>query len=106
MQQLCAIIMAGLTTEAVRVGFGRHIYYLKPEQITQAIKLSYTIGPIGCLTLVFGRVSFALSLIALMGVEEWRRWLLYFVVLSQFLVNIILIGVSLGACKPVRKYWD
>jgi hypothetical protein len=98
--------MAGFTNEAVRSGFGRHIYYLTPEQITHAIQMSYIIGPFGCMTLVFGRVSFAVSLIVLMGIETWRRWLLYFVIVSQFVVNFILIGASIGACAPVRKYWD
>ena len=98
--------MAGLTTESVRWGTGRHIYYLTPEQIRQAIKYSYIIGPFGLLTLTFGRISFALSLIVLIGIEPWRRWLLYFVIASQAIIHGILIGMAIFACSPIHKYWD
>lgn len=98
--------MAGLTTESVRWGAGRHIYYLTPEQIRQGIKYSYIIEPFGLLTLTFGRISFALSLIVLLGVEPWRRWLLYFVIASQAIIHAILLFVLIFACNPIHKYWD
>jgi hypothetical protein len=85
---------------------GRHIYYLSPEQIKQAVKFGYIIAPFAFMSLVFGRVSFAVSLLALIGTKKWRRWLLYFIIVSQFVINMILIGVGLGQCTPVRKQWD
>jgi hypothetical protein len=98
--------MAGLSTESVRWGTGRHIYYLTPEQIRQSIKYSYIIEPFGLLTLALGRISFSLSLIVLLGVEPWRRWLLYFVIASQAIIHVILIGIGIFACNPIHKYWD
>lgn len=98
--------MGALTTETVRWGFGRHIYYLTPEQLVQSVKLSYIVAPFAFMSLVFGRVSFAASLFVLIGTKKWRRWLLYFIIVSQFVVNLILIGVGLGVCTPARKYWD
>ncbi len=100
------IITGILTTEAVHWGFGRHIYYLTPEQLAHAIKWSYITAPFAFMSLVFGRVSFAVSLIVIIGTKKWRRWLLWFVIVSQFIVNLILIGVGFGVCTPAHKYWD
>lgn len=87
-------------------GIGQHLYYLSAEQVIQSLKLSYIIQPIAIVALVFGRVSFAVSLLGSLGVKKWPRWLLHFVIVSQFVATVILIGIGFFACNPVRRYWD
>jgi hypothetical protein len=90
----------------VHAGYGRHIYYLTKEQLMQASKISYIINPIAFLGTVFGRVSFAVSLIMLMGIEKWRRWLLYFIIVTQFASTLVVIGLLMFGCHLISKYWN
>lgn len=106
LQQVFAYITAGFTTAAVNWGFGQHMYYLSVEQKIQSTKLSYILAPFAIFSLVFGRVSFAVSLLVLLGVKKWRRWLLHFVIVSQFVATTVLVGIGFFVCLPVRKYWD
>jgi hypothetical protein len=105
-KQVFSVVSAGLITEAVRWGFGRHVYYLTPHQIMESVRYSYYVQPFAFLALVFGRVSFAISLIILIGIKPWRRWLLFFIIAGQFVINWIFIGILLGACSPAAKYWN
>ena len=79
---------------------------LRPDQILKAMKYQYIIQPFAYLALVFGRVSFAVSLIVIIGINKQRRWLLYALIVSQFVVNITWIGIQLGQCNPPQKYWN
>lgn len=106
MSWVFGIITNGLVTEAVRWGFGRHIYYLTEEEATQSIRWSFIVAPFAYFFLVFGRVSFAVSLIILIGTNKWRRWFLYLLILGQFVVNLVMAGVGIGNCNPVHKAWD
>lgn len=90
----------------VESGTGRHIYYLTPEQIMQTTKITWIISPFAFLAVIFGRVSFAVSLLVLVGTKKWRRGLLYFIIATQFLTTLVLLGIIMFGCNPVRKYWD
>lgn len=80
--------------------------YLDYHQATQAIKYQYIVEPLAYLALVCGRISFAVSLIKIVGVTKVRRWLLYSLIVGQVVVNLVMAGVQLGQCKPTAKYWD
>lgn len=90
----------------VESGYGRHIYYLTPNQIKQTIKMVWVLSPFAFLALFFGRVSFAVSLIILMGSNSWRRWLLWFIIVTQFLCMVVVAGLIMFGCNPVNKFWD
>ena len=103
---MLALIAASLVPPLVNAGYGRHVYHLRPEQIKQASKIAWIINPFGFLAGVFGRVSFAVSLLILMGANSWRRWLLYFIIVTQFITSLLVVGILMFGCSPVRKYWD
>ncbi len=80
---------------------------LSLEQVSQAIKYQYMVQPFAVLALVFGRVSFAVSLLKIIGItSRLRRWMLYQLIIGQFVINLIFIGLFLGHCTPVEKYWN
>ena len=62
--------------------------------------------PFAMLGVVFGRVSFAVSLLILMGSELWRKLILWFIIITQFATSLVNIGVIMFGCDPVRKFWD
>jgi hypothetical protein len=90
----------------VQAGWGRHIFYLTPEHLMRAAKISYIINPIAFMATVFGRVSFAVSLIILMGTERWRRYLLWFIIVTQFATTLLLVCLLMFGCRPISKYWN
>ena len=92
--------------ESVEWGFGKHIFSLSPEQISQAVKYGYIAQFFAELALVFGRVSFAVSLLILIGNTKTRRWILYGLIIGQVVTNFIMICIELGQCNPVAKYWN
>lgn len=100
------IVTTATNTAAVNAGFGKHIEALRPDQILRAVKYQYIIQPFAYLALVFGRVSFAVSLIVLIGINKWRRWLLKALIIGQFVLNLIWVGLWLGQCSPPNKYWN
>lgn len=79
---------------------------LRPDQLMKAIKYQYIIQPFAYLGLVFGRVSFAVSLIVIIGVTKPRRYLLYALIIGQFVLNLTWVGIQLGQCDPPQKYWN
>lgn len=96
----------GFATRSVNWGFGKHVYYLSREQISQAMKYQYMAQPFAYMALVFGRVSFAVSLLMIMATNQLRRWILYGLIIGQFLINIIFVCLGLGQCSPPAKYWN
>ena len=58
------------------------------------------------MALVLGRVSFAVSLITIIGISRLRRSILYTLIGGQFIINIIDIGLQIGECDPVAAYWN
>lgn len=104
--QAFGIVSTALSTVAVNTGFGKHVAALRPDQLLRAMKYQYIIQPFVYLALVFGRVSFAVSLIVLIGINKLRRWLLIALIVGQFVLNLILIGLQLGQCNPPEKYWN
>lgn len=104
--QLSGFMSGGLATRSVNWGFGKHIYYLSREQVSQAIKYQYMAQPFAYMALVFGRVSFAVSLLMIIATNKLRRWILYGLIIGQLLINIIFICLGLGQCSPPAKYWN
>ncbi|MCJ1343544.1 hypothetical protein MMC31_001739 [Peltigera leucophlebia] len=103
---LSGFMSGGLATRSVNWGFGKHIYYLSREQVSQAIKYQYMAQPFAYMALVFGRVSFAVSLLMIIATNKLRRWILYGLIIGQLLINIIFICLGLGQCSPPAKYWN
>ena len=71
-----------------------------------ALKYQYIAQPFASLALVFGRVSFAVSLITIIGINRFRRIVLYTLIVGELTINILAIGLQLGECNPPAAYWD
>jgi rhodopsin domain-containing protein len=94
-------------TESYCWGFGRHIYYLSPDELLQIRKYNIiATGPL-LASAMFGRISFCHFLLNTIGTEKVVRKLLYTALASQALVNVIGVILSYGACgSHVTANWD
>jgi hypothetical protein len=96
-----------LTTKACQWGIGRHIYYLTPEQIMNALMYSVLlVGPLN-LSTVLGRASFCLFLLSAIGTNLHVRILLWAALISQALINMSMIILQYSGCgSHLTAVWD
>lgn len=94
------VIFASLLTISCSYGLGRHMESLDPYDRVQAMKWDFTAQAWGVLTPMFGRISFALSLMTLIGTSRLIRAILHSVIWMQVAAGIstvILIYVQCGS---------
>ena len=97
-----------LLTEAQSHGLGQHIWSLPKGQTKQALKyILIQEGP-ACLTSTFGRVSFALFLLVLLGrTARPKRAVLWCIVAVQVTINLIVVVQIYAQCgTQVSALWD
>jgi hypothetical protein len=95
-----------LVSRAIHYGIGRHIFYLKPEQIVKAIKYEYLAQPFGVLAPTAARISFAFFLLKFTGPRKLLKWALWSVIWLQFVVNVAVIVQILVQCHHIASLWD
>ncbi|KAI9737834.1 MAG: hypothetical protein M1834_009203 [Cirrosporium novae-zelandiae] len=71
-----------------------------------AIKYEYLSQPFGIACPTFGRISFAVYMLGLIGPVKWRRWLLHGLIWSQVIVNSVTIILIFVQCEHVDAIWD
>ena len=89
-------------------GLGRQIYFLSPVQISEALKWLLMSEPIGALCGMLGRISFAITLLRLLGPQDRvKRYILYGLIVIQFVGNGIFTIITYGRCGThIRGVWD
>lgn len=76
------------------------------RQTVYAAKLAFLSGIPVLLCQLFGRVSFAFTLLGVMGTTKTRRWFLWFMIVAQFVTNFVALVLSYGICSPLAAFWD
>lgn len=76
------------------------------RQTVHAAKLAFMSGIPVLLCQLFGRVSFAFTLLQVMGTTRNRKWFLWFMIVAQFVTNFIALVLSYGICSPLAAFWD
>jgi hypothetical protein len=106
--QLIGLRMSVKLTISTHWGLGKHVEALKshPERIIYAVKSMYISEFFTIMAPGFGRISFALLLIALVPYSETRRRFLWFVVTIQFIADIATVIISFSQCRPIQGFWD
>ncbi|KAF2472656.1 uncharacterized protein BDR25DRAFT_160792, partial [Lindgomyces ingoldianus] len=108
---LAALSLGIVNTSTVQVainhGLGRHASAIEdPLQIMTAIKWDYISQPTCIMVPAFGRISLALLLLNFAGNTRFRRWLLWFLIVGQFIINSLTFIFILVQCKPIELLWD
>lgn len=96
LQQLLEAIHVAFIAVAFTYGLGKHFTDLEPYN--QKMTLFYAVGFIELFAVtpcMFGRLSFAVFLLALLSpTMKWKRWILWLVMIVQLLVNAVVVSLS------------
>ncbi|OLN81960.1 hypothetical protein CCHL11_08634 [Colletotrichum chlorophyti] len=97
-------IASALTSHNVSLGFGKHVYQIKPANFPAIGLNGNVISSISITSAVWSKTSFAMTLLR---IEEkgWTRYLIWAAIISMN----ILMGFNAMAgwvqCTPIEKYW-
>ncbi|CAI6277648.1 unnamed protein product [Periconia digitata] len=91
---------------SIHYGLGRHIGTLEKSRAQKAIMWDYLAQPSAIMAPTFGRISFVLTIMTLIGNSRTRRSILWFILVTQMLVNVLCFSMILAQCKPVALLWD
>lgn len=102
--QVSLLVSVVLVTFSVRLGLGRHVYEVPPQNFASMGLIGNFTGTFSILAAVWSKTAFALTLLRLM--KDWMRWVLYFIILSMNIamdLNAIFLWVR---CTPSAKTWN
>jgi len=101
------LITGVLITKSCQYGIGRHIYYLSPDQILNAMKYTTVmVGPLVFATML-ARLSFCAFLLATFGPKKIARVILWIAMVSQVLVNLSQVIIQYAACGThISTVWN
>ncbi|KAI9692684.1 MAG: hypothetical protein M1820_009434, partial [Bogoriella megaspora] len=105
---LLSWVLAALVQISCNWGLGRHIWTLDPKHIEQSLKFVFISQPFGISTGVFGRISFAATLLRLPGPHDrWKKAVLWSVIAEQAVINITSITLQFVQCgRHVEGLWN
>ncbi|CAI7627295.1 unnamed protein product [Penicillium discolor] len=114
---LClTIVGSALITVCVKYGFGRHVWDLDAETaVPKVIMFDYLTQTFGISGGTFGRISFIVFVIELLGTRRSHRVILWIILILQILTNVLLIIILFVQCpghgsaiwtKDRGKCWD
>ncbi|SLM35442.1 hypothetical protein LPUS_00351 [Lasallia pustulata] len=98
---------ASLISVATTAGLGRHLYYLRPHQLSKSIKFVTFSQPFCVMSFALSKVAVALLLIRVVP-PAFRRavWFLYCLAGIQLLLGAVVVILEFAQCSPTRSLWD
>lgn len=98
--------MTAFVTKLALIGGARHVYYLTLEQILNATKWSWISQPWGIFLFAPGKAAVAILILRIMGPNSfWRKWILYFLIVTIFIINSLGCIITFAQCDPPRALW-
>lgn len=95
---------AALLTKGVDYGIGLHFEDMAPENIPVVAEYSYAAGFATVLGIAWSKTSFGLTILRISN--GWRRWLIWFIIISMNMVLIANAIMLYAQCTPVRRLFD
>ncbi|KAL7621418.1 hypothetical protein AAE478_008740 [Parahypoxylon ruwenzoriense] len=100
------IITTCFVTYMSSIGGSRHVYYLSPEQRLEAVKWSWISQPWAIFLFATGKASVAILILRFVGRNTvWRKYILYFIVVTIFIINSLGCILTFAQCNPPRALW-
>ncbi|KAI3395661.1 hypothetical protein diail_1028 [Diaporthe ilicicola] len=99
-------VSQALFVVSVVYGIGAHIQGLKPREIVVAMHTSWINMISAIVAIVTGKLSIIAFLDQIRGRHLGRPWFLWFIGVSNIIVNITVVITILLQCSPVEKIWD
>ena len=104
------IAQASLTV-SVTSGLGNHIALLKPPQIVKSIEWSWIGQCLLIQSIGFGKYAVIAFILRIQDRAQSRKttvvtYSLYFIGVSNFVINITEMAMILTSCSPTAKFWN
>lgn len=104
------IAQASLTV-SVTSGLGNHIVLLKPPQIVKAIEWAWMGQCLLIQSIGFGKYAVIAFILRIQDRAQSRKttvvtYFLYFIGVSNFVINITEMALILTSCSPTAKFWN
>ncbi|KAH9902037.1 hypothetical protein F4778DRAFT_781283 [Xylariomycetidae sp. FL2044] len=99
------LIEAAVTQANQSLGFGKHVYDVRPVANLSQIALYTAVGAsVSCFASTFSKISFGVTLLRLTH-GAWRAFV-WFAVATLFLVMLPSALLTWVVCQPVQKAWN
>ncbi|KAL8934539.1 MAG: hypothetical protein Q9216_005857 [Gyalolechia sp. 2 TL-2023] len=86
-------------------GYARHEFYLRPEQRSDAGRLSVISRSCCIMAIATGKISVAFLIQRIQGPSKWRTWLLRFCSVTVFITALFAVIFLFAQCQPARALW-
>ena len=93
-----------VVTFMVYHGLGKHMFYLNMQQISSTVHAGVISRSFSTFSSCFAKISVALLLKRMMNRNKAQEWFLYFIIISNLMVNIVFNIVGLTQCKPAGNH--
>ncbi|KAK0513979.1 hypothetical protein JMJ35_003701 [Cladonia borealis] len=105
------IIDTAMITVAVSSGLGNHMSLLHHSQIVNSQMWSWIAQSILIQAVGFGKYAVIAFLLRIQGRAQGKKmtsltYLLYFIGISNFAINIIIVAMIFTSCSPTAKFWN
>ncbi|KAL8881778.1 MAG: hypothetical protein Q9198_001089 [Flavoplaca austrocitrina] len=87
-------------------GYARHMFYLKPPQLSHAGELNAISRSLCVLGIGIGKVSVAFLIERFAGPSKWRKYLLRSISISIVVSALLTVILFYAQCQPVQALWD
>ncbi|KID59830.1 uncharacterized protein G6M90_00g093400 [Metarhizium brunneum] len=101
------IFFVAILTKDISIGGMRHLYYLTPEERTEAAKWSWISQPFHIMGFATGKISVGILILRVTGSTTfWRRRILWFAIITALLISAVNIILTFTQCSPVEALWN
>ena len=105
------MIDTAMITVAVTSGLGNHLSLLHYSQRVNSEMWSWIAQSILIQTVGFGKYAVIAFLLRIQGRAQGKKmifltYLLYFIAISNFAMNIITMAMIFTSCSPTAKFWN
>jgi hypothetical protein len=106
--QAAGLTMTVLVAVGVHNGYGLHLTDIKNDaQREVALKYTYIAPAVSVVASTAGKISMVFFLIRLLGTsaQSVHHWFLLTITGIMVALNLFVIGILLGHCRPMEKSW-
>ena len=87
-------------------GLGRHMYYLKPDQVEQTFMWLWAAEPTNLFAVFLVRISISLFVLRLIPPKRIYRWTIWGTIAGLIISDVFVSIYYFFQCTPIRKVWE
>ena len=76
-----------------------------PQKLVTMALLTYCAQSLAIMACTLGKTSFAVTLLRIV-VQPWAKWILWFIIVTMNIVNVLAAIFVFTQCKDPRNLWD